>query len=127
MRAAPFVSESAQWQIISCTENAPGAGRHLSASRGTAASASRSRAGPVAYRSILRSRSSAPSVIAISSALWPAHPRRRRADHAGEVVRVRDPRLARFVDALNGLVRQLHMERRQVLFQLRYALGPDDG
>src|SRR6266542_6798468 len=57
MRAALFVSESAQWQTISCADHWLGAGRHLSASSGTWARALSRRAGPSAYCWMRRSRS----------------------------------------------------------------------
>src|SRR5215472_3941986 len=67
MRAAAFVSESAQWQTTSWADHWPGAGRHLSASAGTLARADCRRAGPSAYCWIWRARSAAD--IGIGNAL----------------------------------------------------------
>ena len=59
MRAAPFISESAQWQTTSWTDHLSGRGRHRTASSGTTASASRMRSGPRSYCTMRSSRSAA--------------------------------------------------------------------
>src|SRR5919198_4772877 len=63
MRAWLFVSESAQWQTISCADHSRGAGRHCIASFGTRASAALSRAGPAAYCARSDSRSARVSIV----------------------------------------------------------------
>src|SRR5215470_6815107 len=59
MRAAPLVSESAQWHTISWTDQRPDAGRQRTAASGTRARASRSRSGPRSYWSMRSSISAA--------------------------------------------------------------------
>src|SRR2546421_11734461 len=57
MREAELVSESAQWQTISCTDHAPGAGRHFNAAAGTSASAVVNADTPSSYCRISSARS----------------------------------------------------------------------
>src|SRR5262245_37118500 len=73
MRANEFVSESAQCTTTSWADHAFGAGRHLSAAGGTAASAALSRAGPSANCWMSASRFARSSAMLVTLQLAAQH------------------------------------------------------